>query len=165
MSFRLPNNLVLTHDECQRVVDHDATGTVALDEDGAPLTHRECHAVSDMLRVELRVWPRLYAWSFGDEHGTTIHCPDIGACIAGLGLPYTNPHTPSPIAHAYRWTSLGRNGDADAYTIRLAITFGAQVRFSTNSASLSGWESLGDRDLAWTASHRVQEAQSVLTPP
>jgi hypothetical protein len=99
MSFRLPNNLVLTHDECQRVVDRDATGTVALDEDGAPLTHRECHAVSDMLRVELRVWPRLYAWSFGDEHGTTIHCPDIGACIAGLGLPYTNPHA---FAHCAR---------------------------------------------------------------
>jgi hypothetical protein len=161
----LTDNLVLTHEECHRVVDTDAAGSVLLDEGGAPVSHRECRAVSDTLTVEVRAWPRAYQWMFGDEHGTRVHCPDIDACTAGLGLPYTNPRTPSPIAHAYRWTSLGKNGDADAYTIRLAITFGAQFRFSTNGASLSGWESLGDRDLAWTARHRVQEAQAVLTRP
>ena len=161
----LTDNLMLTHEDCQRVVDRDAAGAVALDEAGAPVTHRECHAVADTLTVELRVWPRAYAWSFGDEHDMTLRCPDLAPCTAGLGLPYTNPRTPSPIAHAYRWTSLGRNGDADAYTIQLAITFGAQFRFSTNGASPSGWEALDDRDLAWTASHRVQQAQAVLTRP
>jgi hypothetical protein len=161
----LTDNLVVSHEECQRVVDRDDGGSVLLDEGGAPVTHRECRPVADTLTVEVRVWPRAYEWSFGDEHGTTIRCPDIGACTAGLGLPYTNPRTPSPIAHAYRWTSLGRNGDADAYTIRLAITFGAQYRFSANGESLSGWQSLGERDLAWTALHRVQEAQAVLTRP
>ena len=161
----LTDNLVVSHEECQQVVDRDDGGSVLLDEGGAPVTHRECRPVTDTLTVEVRVWPRAYEWSFGDEHGMTIRCPDIGACTAGLGLPYTNPRTPSPIAHAYRWTSLGRNGDADAYTIRLAIMFGAQYRFSANGESLSGWQSLGERDLAWTALHRVQEAQAVLTRP
>jgi hypothetical protein len=161
----LTDNLVVTHEDCQRDVERDAAGAVVLDQDGAPVSHRECRTVTDTLTVEVRVWPRAYQWTFGDEHGTTIGCPDIGACSAGLGLPYTNPRTPSPIAHAYRWTSLGRNGDADAYTIQLAITFGAQFRFSTNGASVNGWESLGERDLAWTASHRVQEAQAILTRP
>jgi hypothetical protein len=161
----LTDNLVLTHEECHRVIDRDADGSVLLDGDGAPVSHRECRAISDTLTVEVRVWPRSYQWTFGDEHGMTIQCPDIGACPAGLGRPYTNPRTPSPIAHAYRWSSLGKNGDADAYTIRLAITFGAQFRFSTNGASRSGWESLGDRDLTRSANHRVQEAQAVLTRP
>jgi hypothetical protein len=161
----LTDNLVLSHDECNRIVDRDSAGNVVLDEDGAPATHRECRTITDTLTVEVRAWPRSYEWTFGDDHSMTIDCGGIGACTAGLGLPYTNPRTPSPIAHAYRWTSLGKNGDADAYTIHLAITFGAQFQFSTNGESRSGWESLDDRELAWSARHRVQQAQSVLTRP
>jgi hypothetical protein len=161
----LTDNLVLTHVECRRVVDRDQDGALLLDGDGAPVTHRECQTRSDTLTVDVRVWPKTYQWTFGDNHGTTIRCPCIAACPAGLGLPYTDPRTPSPIAHAYKWSSLGANGAAHAYTIRLGITFGAEYRFSINGASPSGWQSLGDRDLAWSASHQVQEAQAVLTRP
>ena len=161
----LTDNLVLTHEECHRVANRDANGLLQLDANGTPLTHEECRTLSDTMTVEVRVWSRTFAWSFGDDNGTTISCPDATACPAGVGQPYTDPRSPSPIAHAYRWSSLGANGVADAYTIGLRITFGAQYRFSTNGGSLNGWQGLGDRDLSWTATHKVQEAQAVLTGP
>jgi hypothetical protein len=161
----LTDNLLLTHEECQRVVNRDATGRVLLDPDGAPRTHLDCRTISDTLSVEVRVWPRAFQWSFGDDRGKTVPCPDVAACPAGLGQPFTDPHSPSPIAHAYQWSSLGINGAADAYTVGLGITFGAQYRFSTNGSSPSGWQTLGDRALTWSASHQVREAQAVLTRP
>lgn len=165
MLIPLTDNLVLTHDECQQVVERDADGNVALDSDGAPVTHRECRTISDTLTVDVRAWPRAFDWSFGDNHGKLVPCPDQAGCPGGVGRPYTDPYTASPIAHAYHWSSLGINGDADAYTVGLTITFGAEYRFSINGASASGWASLRDRELTWTASHRVQEAQAVLTRP
>jgi hypothetical protein len=161
----LTDNLVLRHEECRRIVQRDAHGMVVLDENRVPVMRRECNTISDTLSVEVRVWPRAYVWSFGDDRSKTVQCAAIGACPQGVGLPFRDPRTPSPIAHAYQWSSLGANGSADAYTIRLGITFGAQYRFSTNGASSNGWQSLGDRDLSWSANHQVQEAQAVLTRP
>jgi hypothetical protein len=161
----LENTLTVTHRECRWVVEGGADGFPVLDDNGAPISRRECQIISDSLTVEVRVWPKTFVWSFGDEHGQTIPCRDIAACPQGIGLPYVNARTPSPIAHTYTWSSLGANGAADAYTIGLEITFGAQHRFSTNGVSSSGWESLGDRSLGWTESHQVQEAQAVLTRP
>jgi hypothetical protein len=161
----LTDNLVLTHQECHRVADRDGNGVAQLDPDGAPRTRNECRTLSDTMTVELRVWPRSFAWSFGDTGSKTVACPDAAACPAGVGQPYTDPRSPSPIAHTYRWSSLGANGAADAYTIGLQIAFGAQYRFSTNGGSPNGWQGVGDRALSWTASHRVQEAQAVLTRP
>jgi hypothetical protein len=161
----LTDNLLLTHQECHRVADRDANGIAQLDANGIPRTHQDCRIISDTLTVEVRVWPRMFEWSFGDNHGKTVGCPDVAACPAGIGQPYTDPRSPSPIAHAYQWSSLGANGAADAYTIGLGITFGAQYRFSTNGGSLSGWQGLGDRGLSWSATHQVQEAQAIITGP
>jgi hypothetical protein len=161
----LADTLVLQHDECRRVADRDAGGAVVLDPAGAPVTHLECRTISDSMTVEVRAWPRAYDWSFGDDRHQNVRCPDAAACPEGIGLAFVDARTPSPIAHAYRWSSLGVNGPADAYTIGLGIRFGAQYRFSVNGASLSGWQSLDERELAWTASHQVQEAQAVLTRP
>ena len=74
---------------------------------------------------------------------------------------------PSPIQHPYIWSSLGVNGSQDAYTVKLGITFAAQYRVtvSGNGAGTNGWRSLQERELSWTTSHRVQEAQAVLTRP
>jgi hypothetical protein len=161
----LTDNLVLTHEECHVAVDRDAGGLAVLDANGAPSTHRECHTLSDTLTVQVRAWPRSFDWSFGDDHAQNVVCPDLAACTAGVGRAFTDPRSPSPIAHSYRWSSLGANGSADAYSIGLVITFGAQYRFSINGRSGSGWQGLGDRQLAWTAMHRVQEAQAVLVKP
>jgi hypothetical protein len=161
----LTDNLVLTHEECHVAVDRDAGGLAVLDANGAPSMHRECHTLSDTLTVQVRAWPRSFDWSFGDDHAQNVVCPDVAACTAGVGRAFTDPRSPSPIAHSYRWSSLGANGSADAYSIGLVITFGAQYRFSINGRSGSGWQGLGDRQLAWTAMHRVQEAQAVLVKP
>jgi hypothetical protein len=161
----LSDTLVVSHEECRRVVDRDPGGAPILGTDQSPSTHSECRTISDSLTVDVRVWPKAYTWSFGDDRAKTVQCAGIAACPQGIGLPFTDPRAPSPIAHAYQWSSLGRNGVADAYTIRLGITFGAQYRFSLNGRSSAGWQSLGDRDLAWSASHQVQEAQAVLTRP
>jgi len=111
----------------------------------------------------VRAWPRVYHWEFGDTRDQFVRCPDVSACTAGLGRAYTDPRTPSPIRNAYGWSSLNVNGEADAYTIRLGITFGAQYRFSLNGTSSGGWEGLPDRELSWSAAHKVQEAQAILT--
>jgi hypothetical protein len=161
----LRDNLVLTHQECGNVADRDDNGAAKLDDGGAPITHRACKTITDTLSVEVHAWPRAYEWSFGDARSKTIRCVEIAACPQGIGLAYTGPSNPSPIAHAYQWSSLGVNGSADVYTVGLDITFGAQYRFSMNGASPSGWQTLDDRNLAWSADHRVQEAQAVLTRP
>jgi hypothetical protein len=76
---------------------------------------------------------------------------------------------PSPIQHPYVWSSLGVNGDQDAYTIKLGIAFAAQYRVTVSgnggSGGTGGWRSLPERELNWIASHKVQEAQAVLTRP
>jgi hypothetical protein len=161
----LTDNLELTHQECGRVADRDAGGAPSLDSSGAPTTHNECRTIVDTVTVQVRAWPRVYHWTFGDNQDKTVRCPEIAVCREGIGLAFTDPHSPSPISHAYQWSSLGANGAADAYSIGLGITFGAQYRFSINGGSETGWQSLDDRDLSWTTGHQVQEAQAVLTRP
>jgi hypothetical protein len=161
----LVDTLVFSREECHRLVERDDSGQAVLDDAGGPVTRRECQTISASLTVELRVWPRTFVWSFGDSKGRVIQCSDAANCPQGVGLPFTDVHTPSPIAHAYHWSSLGANGLADAYTVGLGITFGAQYRFSINGSSRDGWDGLADRTLAWSASHQVQEAQAVLTRP
>jgi hypothetical protein len=163
--INLTDNLQLSHQECHREADRDEGGAVQLDGGGEPATHTACRTIVDVLTVEVRAWPRTFWWDFGDHNGQTVACPEIAACAAGIGRPYTDAFTPSPIAHAYRWSSLGANGEADAYEIGLRVTFGAQYRFSVNGGSRNGWVGLDDRDLTWSAQHQVQEAQAVLTRP
>jgi hypothetical protein len=159
----LEDRLTLIHHECQRVAARDARGDAVLDAGGAPVTREQCRPVAETLTVEVHAWPRLYRWDFGDSRSQLVACGSRGACPQGLGRAYTDPHTPSPIQHAYVWTSLGAQGAADAYLVRLGIVFGARYRFSHNAQPFSGWQDLPERELSWAASHQVQEAQAVLT--
>ena len=123
-----------------------------------------CTTTIETIGLEVRVWPKTYHWDFGDGVGQMVACQDVGPCTAGLGRAYTDPRTPSPIQQAYGLSSLGQQGDSDAYRVQLAITFSASYRFSRNGA-VSDWQSLPDRQLSWWTSHKVQEAQAVLTRP
>ena len=69
------------------------------------------------------------------------------------------------LRNTYRWSSLGQSGDADAYAVRLGITFAAQYRFIASTGAGTGWQSLAERALTWGAAHQVREAQAVLTRP
>ena len=148
----LSNTLHFSEQRCSRTTD-PTTGEA----------RQACSSIPHSLTVVVRAWPRLYTWDFGDGGpGEQLGCGAVAACPIGLGRPFTDVQSPSPIAHAYQWSSLGINGAADAYTVRLVITFGAQFQFSRDGAPMSGWQELGDRALTWTAAHQVQEAQSVL---
>ena len=164
-TLTLSDSISATRKQCHTTVNRDARGDAVLGADGAPSTREDCRPITDTLSVEVLVWPTAYDWDFGDRKAQHVGCMGIGMCPAGIGRAFTDPLTPSPIAHAYRWSSLDQNGLADAYTIRLGITFGAQYRFSLNGASPSGWQPLGARELNWAEPHQVQEAQAVLTRP
>jgi hypothetical protein len=152
------------HENCRTVAVRDARGKPVLDVDGRPRVRRTCTVETTTFVVDVRLWPSHFAWDFGDGHGQALSCPDQGDCGNALGLPFVDSAHPSPVQHHYNWSSLGVNGDQDAYTINLGITFGAQYRVSVNGSG-AGWRTLSERFLTWSANHQVQEAQAVLTRP
>ncbi len=156
--------LLLVRRTCQLVVLRDARGDPVLDENRRPRVREVCTSTSNTVNVEVRLWPKEYTWDFGDRHGQPVECGGVGPCVAGLGEAYTDIRHPSPIQHAYTWTSL-HQGDDDAYRIGLAIEFGAQFRLSFNGSGGTGWRDVPQRFGAWSASHKVQEAQAILTRP
>jgi hypothetical protein len=161
----LSRTLTVPHERCTLDVQRDARGDAVLDAVGNPVMDRRCTTTLETIGVEVRAWPSMYHWNFGDKKDQVVVCYGSGACTAGLGRAYTDPNTPSPIQHAYRFSSLGQQGATDAYGIQLAITFSAEYRFSRNGAAVNGWQGLPNRELSWSADHKVQEAQAVLVRP
>jgi hypothetical protein len=151
---------------CRAVPVRGPGGLAVLDADGRPRTRTDCKTDTTIFDVEVRLFPTGYTWDFGDSNSKNITCNGIGDCPDALGSAYVDAiHPASSIQHPYVWSSLGQNGAADAYTIKLAITFGAQFRWSANGRDQGGWQGLPARSLEWSASHQVQEAQAVLTRP
>ena len=153
------------HEVCHQQTVRDDRGVAQLDSTGRPRTRTSCDVETTRFTVAVRLIPSTYAWDFGDSSSRNVSCPSqwVG-CDEALGFPYLDPSHPSPIQHPYQWSSLGINGDRDAYTIRLGITFGAEYEVMVNG-SRSGWHSLPSRGMTWSANHQVREAQSVLTRP
>ena len=154
------------HERCQLVAVRDENRQPVLDEAGRPRVRRECTVDSTTFTVDVRLWPGRFQWDFGDDHSRSIGCPGQGDCGDALGQMFIDSSHPSPIQHPYVWSSLGVNGEQDAYTVKLGITFAAQYRVTVGgSGGTDGWRSLPERELSWSASHKVQEAQAVLTRP
>jgi hypothetical protein len=157
------------HERCQLVAVRDENRQPVLEEDGRPRVRRECTVDSTTFTVDVRLWPGRFQWDFGDNHSRSIGCPGQGDCGDALGQMFIDSRHPSPIQHPYVWSSLGVNGGQDAYTVKLGISFAAQYRITVSgsggSGGTNGWRSLPERELSWTASHKVQEAQAVLTRP
>jgi hypothetical protein len=150
---------------CRLVSERGPGGLAVLGSDGRPQTRVDCVTTDTTFVVEVRLWPNRFAWDFGDNHGQTFSCGGHGDCPDALGVPYVDAFHQSTVQHPYVWSSLGVNGSADAYTIKLAINFAAEYRVSINGNDQGGWHSLSTRELTWTANHQVQEAQAVLTRP
>jgi hypothetical protein len=150
---------------CHEVAVRDADGLATLDGAGRPVTRQECHTDSTTFTVSVRLWPSQFAWDFGDGHAENVSCSGRGDCAQALGLPYLDANHPSPIQHPYVWSSLGKNGAQDAYTIQLGITLGAEYLVSVDGQTSGGWRGLPSRTLTWNTPHQVQEAQAVLTRP
>lgn len=96
------------------------------------------------LTVAVQVQPTSYTWSFGD--GATLVSQD-------LGQPYPSS---SDIQHTYQYSSLHfSNGFPVHLTIQYAATYSVNGRPGQALASMTRTH---------TASYRVQELQSILTP-
>jgi len=150
---------------CHTVADRGPGGLAVLGEDGRPHTHQECHTTDTTFVVDVRLSPDHYTWDFGDNHSQAFPCGGTADCPDALGAPFVDSLHESSVRHPYVWSSLGVNGAADAYAIKLAINFTAQYRVSINGNDQGGWHALSDRQLTWSASHQVQEAQAVLVRP
>ena len=165
----LHDSISATRQDCHRNVERNERGDAVLGEDGAPATHEVCQTFTDTLSVEVRAWPKQYAWDFGDAQAMHVPCAGETACRQGLGQAFSMLAAAGPagahIEHAYSWSSLARNGPLDAYSVGLGITFGAQFRFGLNSEPNSGWQTLDDRTLSWDDHHQVREAQAILVRP
>ncbi len=153
------------HERCRLVPIRGPDGFPLLDAAGLPRTRRDCTIERTTFVVSVRLWPNHFAWNFGDKHGQDVACRGQNDCGDALGQPYVDARHPSPIQHPYVWSSLGINGQQDAYTIKLGIAFAADYLVSVNGHTQGGWQSLPPRTLTWSASHQVQEAQAVLTRP
>lgn len=150
---------------CHLVTDRGPGGLAVLGSDDRPRTHTDCVTTDTTFVVEVRLWPNHFTWDFGDSHGAAFDCRGQGDCPNALGQPYVDPVHESSVQHPYVWSSLGINGSADAYTVKLGINFVAEYHVSIDGKDQGGWHRLSDRLLTWSASHRVQEAQAVLTRP
>jgi hypothetical protein len=150
---------------CHTVPNRGPGGLAVLGGDGRPTSHTDCVTTDTTFVVDVRLFPARYAWDFGDNHAQAFGCGGQGDCPDALGTPYLDPFHQSTVQHPYVWSSLGVNGAADAYTVKVAINFAAQYRVSINGHDQGGWHGLSSRELTWTASHQVREAQAVLTRP
>src|SRR5579864_3875042 len=101
------------HNICHLVAIRDANGLAQLDETGRPRTRLDCHTEDTTFDVEVRLWPKDFAWDFGDHSAPqTIGCAGVGDCSdSALGSPFVDASAShaSPIQHPYVWSSLGVN--------------------------------------------------------
>jgi len=112
----------------------------------------ECHSVDDSVTVNLQATPRLYEWTFGDDVDNYASFRDA----QGLGRAYTDPNTPSPVAHAYHMSSIKYFKDG-GYPLELRVTWAAA--FSVNGGGSQG---LPDVSQTYTARYQVRQIQSIV---
>lgn len=96
-----------------------------------------------VLRVDVRVWPARYTWSFGDGASVTTH---------STGRRYPEQ---SDIQHVYERSSLRSPG---GYAVRVDVEYAAEFRVNGGPP-----QALPATSRTYGAAYRVQEIQSVLT--
>jgi hypothetical protein len=131
-----------THQECRTV---SFPGANPGDPPGRGL---ECHDVTNTMTVDARVGPANYQWTFGDGRaGSQLDYPNP----AGLGRAYTDPHTASPVAWSYEFSSLGH---PDGFPVSVAISFMSEFR-----ANGGPWAGLDPVTQTYTGNHIVEQVQ------
>lgn len=112
----------------------------------------ECRTVDDSVTVEVELNPTQYAWNFGDDSSTQASFGDQ----RGLGQAFSNPQSPSPVAHRYR-TSSAPFVSAGGFQVALRITWSA--RFRVNGGP---WQGLPEVVETYTARQAVREVQPIV---
>ncbi len=130
---------VLTHTKTQQ-----ASHTECRILNGAP----ECRLVDDSVTVTVRLTPTQYQWSFGDGRAGS---QPVYPHPVGLGRAYTDPHTRSPVAWSYEFSSFGHPA---GFPIEVQITFASE--FSANGGPWAGLEPVTQ---TYTGSLVVEQVQ------
>ena len=77
--------------------------------------------------------PAQFAWDFGDDLETRRDDSHASFdTLKGMGQPYINPHTPSPVAHNYSESSF-KVFDQGGFPIQLSVTWSATATWHFTS--------------------------------
>jgi hypothetical protein len=127
--------------------------------------HEESHV--DVATATVTLNPTRYAWDFGDDSDgpwrSESHAAFSG--LTGIGLPYRDPKSPSPVVHRYQRSSRDVF-DQGGFTVRLQVrwTASAVVTLVTDGVLIeSAAPVLPDRVGEYATLVRVRESQPVLT--
>jgi len=127
------------------------------------VTHQEEHR--DFVEVTVTLTPAQFAWDFGDDmHTWRSESHGAFPNLLGLGRPFTDPYTPSPVLHIFPESSL-RVFDEGGFQVRLTATWSvaAAWRFTSDLGdNASGTLALESRIGQYSARHQVRESQPVL---
>jgi len=125
--------------------------------------HHEDHL--DTVDVTVTLSPVQYAWDFGDDEGDWRAASHLAySNSAGLGLPYTDPFTASPVAHRYSRSSLDVF-EHGGFLVRLTATWrvSAHVRVTRDEVAVQDENrSLQPRMGVYEQRYQVRESQPVL---
>jgi hypothetical protein len=141
-------------DPCPTDDNPDATCSYNTEEGRGPEWHM------DTVDVTVELDPARFTWDFGD--GTA---PAVFTDVRGVGRAYTDPKTPSPVAHNYQWSSL-KHIDEGGFPIKLTANWSAKGRITVNSDLGGGVNeslTLDSRVGEWEARYQVREVRSVIT--
>jgi len=125
--------------------------------------HQQEH--TDHVSVTATFSPVQFAWDFGDDRQSWR--PESHASFAdlkGMGQPYVDPHTPSPVAHNYSESSLN-SFDQGGFPIHLSVTWTATATWHFTSDlgdNASGTRTFGARVGQYALRHQVRESQPVI---
>jgi len=127
------------------------------------VTHHEEH--QDFITVSVDFSPAQFAWDFGDDlQGWQSGSHASFGDVKGMGQPYVNPHTPSPVAHNYSESSLNVF-DLGGFPIQLTVTWSATATWHFTSdlgENTGGTRIFGARVGQYAMRHQVRESQPVL---
>jgi len=115
----------------------------------------------DFVQAAVQLTPARYVWDWGD--GTAPSPPFTGP--DGLGRPYTDPYTPSPVAHMYHQSS-APVFDQGGFEVTLTVNWSAAWTFQVSGDTIEPSQQSGTfpegREGVWAVRHQVRESQPVV---
>ena len=127
------------------------------------VTHHEEH--QDFITVTVDFSPAQFAWDFGDDaQNWRADSHASFGDLKGMGQPYVDPHTPSPVAHDYSESSLNVF-DQGGFPIQLNVTWSATATWHFTSDlgdNASGTRTFAARVGQYAVRHQVRESQPVI---
>jgi len=152
------------HDVSSGPCPDDPTQTCTTTHDWDELVHHQ-QEHTDRVSVTVTFSPVQFAWDFGDDRRSWR--PESHASfgdLKGMGQPFVDPHTPSPVVHNYSESSLNFF-DQGGFPIHISVTWTATATWHFTSDlgdNASGTRTFGARVGQYAIRHQVRESQPVI---